>query len=169
MGARPETGELQSALMDAHLAYLDLSNAIGSVVDCNRDFQREAQLMSDTIDNHANQVAYRSDKEAIIKTKMGVVAAAETIGQSTAMAAEYIDDAAYSISEMLPKVVGLATDALSGARGGTLLAAKTLKETMLVAAFASDTIARSVNTDISKSSLDLEAELTKREFSLEAT
>ncbi len=169
MGTRPETGELQSALMDAHLAYLDLSSAIGAVVDCNRDFQREAQLMIETVDNHANQVAYRSSKEDIIKTKLGVVAAAEAIGQSTGMAADYLKESAMAISEMFPKVVGLATDALAGARGGTLMAATQVREVMLVSAFASDTIARSVNTDISKSSLDLEAELTKREFSLEAT
>ncbi|NQW99704.1 hypothetical protein HQ447_03525, partial [bacterium] len=168
MGTRPETGELQAALMETHLAYLDLANAVGAVADCNRDFQREAQLMIDTLNNHANQVAYRSNKEAVIKTKLGVVAAAETIGQSTAMAGEYLAESAMSISEMYPKVVGLANDALAAARGGTLMAGTMVKEVMLTSAFVSDTIARSVNTDISKSSLDLEAELTRQEFSLEA-
>jgi hypothetical protein len=169
MGARSETGELQAALLDTHLAYLDLANAVGAVEDCNRDFQREAKLMLATIENHENQVSYRSSQESIIKTKLGVVSAAETLARSAEMAADYLDDSTVAISEMFPKMVGLANDALAGARGGTLMAGTVGKGMLVSAAFVSETIARSVNTDISKSSLDLEAELIKREYSLEAT
>jgi hypothetical protein len=168
MGTRPETGELQSALMDTHLAYLDLANAIGAVTDCNRDFQREAQLMIDTINNHANQVSLRSSKEAVIKTKLGVVAAAETISQSATLAGEYSDKVTEATSELLPKIVGLASDAFSPSRGAILLAGTATKAMLLSTTFVSDTIARSINTDITKSSMNLEAELTKSEYNLEA-
>ena len=168
MGTRPETGELQAALMDSHLAFLDLANAIGAVTDCNRDFQREARLMLDTIDNHAKQVSIRDDAEDVIKTKLGVVAAAETFGQSASLAAEYLDETVISISEMLPKSIGTSTDALAAIRGSIRMSGTVGKGTLQATAFVSDTIARSIKTDISKSTLELEAGLIKQEYSLEA-
>jgi hypothetical protein len=105
MGTRPETGELQSALMDSHLAFLDLSNAIGAVTDCNRDFQREAQLMIDTITNHANQVSTRKTKEEVIKRKMAVVAVAETLSESVTMAGEYSDKVTEATARTRPALV----------------------------------------------------------------
>lgn len=168
MGTRPETGELQSALMASHLAFLDLSNAIGAVTDCNRDFQREAQLMIDTITNHANQVSVRETKEELIKRKMAVVAVAETLSQSVTMAGEYNDKVTEAIAEAFPKAVGLTSDPFAPTRGAILLAGTVSKSMLSSAAFVSDTIARAVNMDITISSMNLEAEITKDEFSLEA-
>jgi len=168
MGTRPETGELQSALMDSHLAFLDLCNAIGAVTDCNRDFQREAQLMIDTITSHANQVSTRKTKEEVIKRKMAVVAVAETLSESVTMAGEYTDKVTQATAEVFPKAVGLASDPLAPTRGAVLLAGSVSKSMLLSTALVSDTIARAVNMDITISSMNLEAEITKDEYSLEA-
>ena len=168
MGTRPEAGELQSALMEAHISYLNLSNAVGAITDVNRDFQREAQLVLDIIDNHASQVAYRAQKEAAIKTQIGVVAAAETISEYTSMLSEYLDGQTTSIKEMLPTVVGLANDAFSAVRGGTVLAGAIGKGVLASAAFANNVIARSVGVTIEKDSMDLESAITAQEYGLEA-
>jgi hypothetical protein len=72
--------------------------------------------MLDTIDNHAKQVSIRDDAEDVIKTKLGVVAAADTFSDSATLAAEYLDESVISISEMLPKSIGTSTDALAAIR-----------------------------------------------------
>ena len=168
MGTRAETGELQSALLEAHIAYLNLKDASDAISDVNRDFQREARLVVDTIENHANQVEYRERKEAIIKTRLGVVAAAETIAEYTAMLAEYLDGQTTSIAEMIPKVIGLATDAFSAVRGATVTTGKIGKGVLASATFANDVIARSVGVTIEKNFMDLELAITGQEYSLEA-
>ena len=168
MGTRAETGELQSALMEAHIAYLNLKDATDAISDVNRDFQREAQLVVDTIENHANQVEYRAQKESIIKTQLGVVAAAETISEYSLMLSEYLDGTTTAIKEAIPNVVGLANDAFSAVRGGTVAAGKIGQGVLFSAAFANNVIARSVGVAIEKNSMNLERDIIAKEYSLEA-
>lgn len=168
MGTRAETGELQSALMEAHIAYLNLKDATDAISDVNRDFQREALLVVETIDNHANQVEYRKDKEAIIKTRLGVVAAAETIAEYSTMWSESIAAAAEAVKEAVPGVQGVAVDALAPVRGTVKTVALVDEVTLNNLSFANNIIARSVGVTIEKNAMDLERDIIAKEYSLEA-
>jgi hypothetical protein len=84
------------------------------------------------------------------------------------MLSEYLDGTTTAIKEAIPNVVGLANDAFSAVRGGTVAAAEIGQGVLFSAAFANNVIARSVGVAIEKNSMNLERDIIAKEYSLEA-
>lgn len=123
MGTRPETGELQTALLDAQLAYLEMRSALLGSVKAEREFQRESNLVLQELD-----VAVTQRNMAIANSTLKLVTAA--IKNASEYAEAVIDEAkpkaqstADAIAEFFPRVVGVDNDATAPARGTVKTAA----------------------------------------------
>ena len=168
MGARSEAGELQTALMESHLAYLDLLNAIGGIEDCNRDFLREAQLLIDTIDNHANQLATSDKINANLLLKAKVITALEATAEGTEALGEFYGENADALAECLPKVAGLSFDATSAVRGAIKLSGVMLDNALVFTSLAFNNTIRGLATEMESQQMDLDSYLVEQEYKLEA-
>jgi hypothetical protein len=168
MGARSEAGELQTALMESHLAYLDLLNAIGGIEDCNRDFVREAQLLIDTIDNHANQLATSDKINANLLLKAKVITALEATAEGTEALGEFYGENADALAESLPKVAGLSFDATSAVRGAIKLSGVMLDNALVFTSLAFNNTIRGLATEMESQQMDLDSYLVEQEYKLEA-
>ncbi|NQX00792.1 hypothetical protein HQ447_09030, partial [bacterium] len=168
MGTRSETGELQSALMEAHIAYLNLKNATDAISDVNRDFQREAQLVIDTIDNHDKQLDYSDRVNANLLVKAKVIAAVDGMTEGMEALAEFYDDNADALAECMPKSAGLAFDATSAIRGAIKLSGVFLDNALTFTALASNNIIRGLETEMTSQEMGLDSYLTEKEYDLEA-
>jgi hypothetical protein len=168
MGARSEAGELQTALMESHLAYLDLLNAVGAIEDCNRGFLREAQLLLDTIDNHSKQLATSDKINANLLLKAKVITALEATAEGTEALGEFYKENADALAESLPKVAGLSFDATSAVRGAIKLSGVMLDNALVFTSLAFNNTIRGLATEMESQQMDLDSYLVEQEYKLEA-
>jgi len=122
MGQRPFVGSIQTALLEMMQAREKLLRQASGLERSKEAFDRQLQRFAEDIDA-ANRVTANSQAVAASKLALNKAVGAyqlfETITGSLAKTAE---DTAKSLAEALPKVVGLATDATSVARGSILAA-----------------------------------------------
>lgn len=167
MGTRPETGELQAALLDSHRALLEYQDAMSSVTELEKRFQREGGLMLEMIASHAARISREEDSNKAILTAFKVQKSMEALAAVASNVADVAQAIADGSQELLPKVLGLASDATAPARGSIKLAG--------TAVFA---IAKGVGSVFSaaasgeeitgfKESLDLQVDLEDLDFQLE--
>ncbi len=167
LGARPETGELQAALLDAHRAYLVALDGIYNVKVLQHQFMREGNLLLETLAAHQQHLTAQDATRTAILIRMGVQAALE----SAAIAADDAAEAAVitndALSEALPGVNGLDNDFTSVGRGliksgaGILwVISKTLSNALRSSQFGLD-------VSIAGEEMSLESRLDAIGFSLE--
>jgi len=169
MGTRPETGELQSALMAAHLAQVEFLGALNAFTISTGDFQSKAEVFGETISNHARQLAYREGKDAAIRQRMDMVMAAETMAKISDDANKNEHSLLGAFTVGLPLLAGLtvfdvAAPTRSHIRG--ILGASDFRNR--VVQFNADTIVRSVKINMDTIKLNLDTKMRGMEYSLEA-
>jgi hypothetical protein len=166
MGTRPETGELQSALMAAHLAQVELLGSMNAFIISNKDFQRKAEVFGETISNHASQLSFRKDEESDIKMRMGVVAAMETMAEASKNTLDHFDEYTKGQIDALPKGI----DDPSPAPKSSIYAFRYLMQFGFKAGILTySTAARKTKLLLEKNKLELDTASREQEYSLEAT
>ena len=167
LGTRPETGELQDALLDAHRSFLKLKDALYDVTILKRRFQREGGLLVEAIAAHQEHLDDQSaTRDAIIIT----MTVQKTL-EGAAMWSEYFADLAStagdSTKEFFPLVAGVATDVTSGLRGTAKLTADVAASIFSVAQVTSSTAANFLDIAVAGEEMALERRLDALGFGLE--
>jgi len=123
MGTRPETGELQTALLDAQLAYMEMRSALLGSVKAEREFSRESKLLLDKLDIATTQrnmtIANSTQKLVTTAIKNAADYAQSVIDEAKPKAQSTAD----AIAEFFPRVVGVDNDGTAPARGAVLASA----------------------------------------------
>lgn len=122
MDIRPETGELQSALLDSHLAYMDLKDAMGNVEGLEAQFAREGSLLLETLKvqiattnlRRAHTVAVFAVEQ--VKNSLEAALEAKKVLHDTQL--EY----AKAVLEGFPRVAGTSVDPTFAARFASISA-----------------------------------------------
>lgn len=168
LGARPETGELQQALYESHRNFLVLKEISESYQDDKELLSLAAKSFRELLASHALRSSTSSTAFTEIKRIDGVIANLERKSADSEAGAEISTLLAEALSEYPPTVLGLSTDATSSARAvvklvGAISFTAAKYNAIGIAASARDQEKNLLNTE-----LDLEQELAKLEFSLEA-
>lgn len=167
MGTRPETGELQAALLDCHRAMLDYQDAMAGVTDLERRFKREGALILEMIASHAQHL---DDMQVSTQATMTALKVQKSM-EYLALVADNVADVASAIAdgsqEMLPKVLGLAADGTAPARGGIKLGGAAVFAIAKALGTASSAVAMGMEVQGAKEPLDLQYDLDKLDFQLE--
>ncbi|MES2705815.1 MAG: hypothetical protein V4726_04355 [Verrucomicrobiota bacterium] len=167
MGTRPETGELQAALLDCHRALLDYQDAMSGMTDLERRFKREGALILEMIASHAEHLDNMEASAEATITALKVQKSMEYLALVADNVAEVAAAIADGSQEMLPKVLGLAADGTAPARGGIKLGGAAVFAIAKALGTASSAVAMSMEIKAAKEPLDLLYDLDELDFKLE--
>ena len=122
MGRRQQVGKIQSALLDAYQAQVNLREAVNTFTTLKRRFDRDYQLYSEMIsgfDAATAQAAKKSREAAeISNASFNISLSAAAFG----ITADYISALSEAFAEGLPKAIGFSNDVTSVGRSLALLA-----------------------------------------------
>lgn len=125
MEIRPETGELQTALLDAHLAYMDLKDALGNVASLEDQFEREGKLYLEALNLHITTTTLRHGHTASVMALELVKDGLTSTLEASQLAAEVALELARATVTGLPQIAGTSVDPSFAAEAATLTAAVT--------------------------------------------
>lgn len=117
LGTRPETGALQDALQDTHLAQVALLKANQNLQELAIRFNREGEVFKGLVKSHRDQLITQGTTGAGIIAAETAAAVLENVADATILAGEIVDDAGGAVADGLPLVVGFSNDVTSAARG----------------------------------------------------
>ena len=123
LGRRGVTGRLQQAMTRAQLAFMAVQEANARLQSGYLDFQRQGELLEETIDYHEENIAKRDAHNEIQGDLAFKVSASQSAAGVATSVAEALTTFSESVAEALPKAVGVATDATAPARSGIRVAA----------------------------------------------
>ncbi len=167
LGARPETGELQGALLDAHRAFLDVKDGLYNVKVLQHRFKREGELLKETIQAHANSLAAQDSTRAAILTLLSLQKTLDTVADIADISAEGTVLQAEAIKEFSPGVVGLANDVTSAIRGTAKLSGGTIWIITKAISQIARTSAGFMDVGVADQEMSLDRQLDAIGFSLE--
>ncbi len=149
LGSRPQSGQLQQALLEAELARAAIHEANFRLQAMQAQFAREGQLILEMIEKNEKKVAIQDSASASVAASKLASAALRAVSQAAEDTADAAEQTATATSQVPPTVVGLANDATSAIRGALRLAGIFLSA-------VSDAIKR--NADFSADVLDATSE-----------
>ena len=169
MGTRPETGELQSALMAAHLAQVELLGALHAYTISSRDFQSKGEVLAEIVKNHSDQVSYRVAREAGFRVQTALINTLQQMAETNKWAADRISDFGAALLLSLPTVTGATSNDLMGpVRLSEKEKEAFMKEPFKLEQLRLGMAARILDVGLYADKTGLETELKKEEYSLEA-
>lgn len=149
LGSRPQSGQLQQALLEAELARAAIHEANFTLQAMQGRFTREGQLILDMIEKNQKKITIQDSAAASLAASKLASAALRAVSQAAEDTADAAEQTAAATSQVPPTVVGLANDATSSIRGALRLAGIFLSA-------VSDAIKR--NADFSADVLDATSE-----------
>jgi hypothetical protein len=167
LGARPETGELQGALLDAHRAFLDLKDGLYDVKVLQHRFMREGDLLREAIKAHQQHLTTQQTTEAAIQTLLRLQNTLETVAANSDAFAEGTLAIADNLSRFLPLVNGIDNDFTSAIRGTIAIAGVATYVIGKALAVESSSAAGFLDVNIAGEDMTLDRILDSIGFSLE--
>ncbi|MBT7065995.1 MAG: LamG domain-containing protein [Verrucomicrobia bacterium] len=128
-GQRRAEGTIQVALSEYLTAMADVSSAFGDAQWAADEVQREADVWLATYENLTNSISYRMDTADDIRLMQGFISALEIAQLFGNWLKDSISKVDAAIIEGIPKVLGLASDALAPTRGALKMSAKAIEIT----------------------------------------
>jgi hypothetical protein len=122
LGARPQSGQLQQALLDAEVARAALHEANFQLQALQGRFSREGELILEMVAKNKEKVVIQNAASATIAAANLASSALKAVAQAAEDAADAAEETAAATSQVPPTVIGLANDATSGIRGALRLA-----------------------------------------------
>ena len=156
LGSRSETGEIQNALMDAQQSWLAISEADVGLKKNLAEMQHKAAVFDSLVAMHTASLATLGTKQAEILNLGKVVASLEISAQVTDNLASLAEGTAQSVAEFFPKVLGLANDSTSAARGSTEVQGIVAWALLRATSTATEAAARYQQTEITAKEQQLE-------------
>jgi hypothetical protein len=123
LGTRGVTGAIQQALSDFQSEFIAFRAAGDAVRAQQESFARAHALYTEMVSARTDMLAKQNAADAEILRLAKVKQSLTAKGNAMIAAGTAVANIANTSAEFLPKVIGLATDGLSGVRGGILLAA----------------------------------------------
>ena len=159
LGARPVTGTIQQALLDAHQAQVELLGQVDQYRARKEIFKRRADLYAEMV--RVRNLAGASEKSylATIKAKRYLAANLTTSAATLEQAASAIDAIMGAASEYVPRFVGFSMDVLRPASAAIETAGVVASIVMNIAAGAISTAADRVAVDQEQTETDMEQAL----------
>lgn len=141
LGRRGQAGAIQTALLDAYEAQVNLRDTANTFNNLNKRFDRDYQLYSEFLNDFeaANDEAAAKLDEAAAMTKASF--ALVSAAAAEALLADYIAGVAEAAGEAPPAVAGLAVDATSVLRSAIRMAGVTDEYALRLLALVSETSA----------------------------
>jgi hypothetical protein len=164
LGRRAQTGALQDALMETHLAQVALLEAHQELRVLQERFLREGQIFQGLVQGHANALFYHRVYSSIITAATFTASLLQNLAVSLQWAAEAARDAGDSFQESLPKVLGVANDPTAPARGGIKFVALQVSSGLMTGAIAAYGGSGILDGTIAGYEYDLQRELMKIGF-----
>jgi hypothetical protein len=125
LGTRSVTGALQSSLADAHQAQVALLAGYAAYRQREETFFSRNRLYQEMVKTHLDQLAEQKSAEEEISRLRLIQAALSAVAQLAKVAGDSFKDAAGSVAEFPPTVVGFANDPSSAVRGTIKVAGST--------------------------------------------
>jgi len=122
LGARPQSGQLQQALLDAEVARASLHEANFHLQALQGRFARESELLLEMIEKNKQKVVIQYAASSTIAAANLASSALKAVAQAAEDTADAAEETAAATSQVPPTVVGLANDATSSIRGALRLA-----------------------------------------------
>ena len=122
LGSRPQSGQLQQALLEAELARTALHEANFNLQALQGRFAREGDLILEMIEKNKSKVVIQDAAASSIAASKLASAALRAVAQAAEDAAEAAEQTASATAQVPPTVIGLANDATSALRGALRLA-----------------------------------------------
>ncbi|QJE96928.1 hypothetical protein [Luteolibacter luteus] len=167
LGSRPETGELQDALLDAQQSWLALSEARTNLLKENANLRQSILVFNDVVAMHEKHLSEMDSTGDKIQVLEGVKLALETAAAGFEANSEAAEDVGDTLSEFFPKIVGLAADPSFAARGAAKATAETIAKVMKVLSIAAEASAGGTGIAILNEEQELEYTLEQLGFSNE--
>jgi hypothetical protein len=166
-GQRAQVGRIQQALLDSYQAQMRFLESNQKLQVLNTRLKREFMLVGEIEKLHDDINKTRSDTAFEYGELIAKQASLETSSEVFGAAADQMLETANALVEFFPKVLGLASDGTSGARGGLraglLVSYNVLKATSL----ATGSAANALSKDIEKIFLDYDAKVDALGYSYE--
>ena len=167
LGTRPETGELQAALQDAQLAFLEIDAFHKDHIVERENLKHLHAVFEDmrTTQNNSNYAlaSHRSAQLVLETVVAGLEIAASYYDDSAEVANNYGD----AFSSLFPLSTGLATDVTSGARGSRKLSGAIASHVAKQAAALTRSLGRATQLGIVATETSLEIQMQALGFNLE--
>lgn len=175
LGSRPQTGTLQQALLDAESARAALIEANYKLQSVQSSFDRKGQQVLGILEANLQSAETQSQFSANIEKAALAAANLRRVADVMTAAKDVSEQAADAYAEALPRVVGLANDATSAARGGLKFGSVSLQSvytgTITASNFSADLLegvieqlSRFETADLAAIEFDKEEEQTAYEF-----
>ncbi|MEO0447122.1 MAG: hypothetical protein AAF191_13700, partial [Verrucomicrobiota bacterium] len=168
LGSRPETGELQEALLDAQMTWLQLADFNGGFQDAMKDFENSVNLFQEQLILHQlqfNNMRAEHEQELIAAT---VISAMEFTSDTIEVLGEEVENTAEAVAEALPTSVGFSTDATAPARGAIELTGAIISAVSAAADITLNAAIRSYEIYDLQLGFDLEEMMAVLDFDQEA-
>ncbi len=165
LGSRSESGELQEALQDAQQSWLALSDANIRYLKASLDTKNRSALFTDLVTTHASNLSILGTAQARIRTLEGVALGLHTAGDILDYASTETVGTSEALAEFFPKIVGLANDATSAARGSAKLSGTAIARIFKASAIASRLSEGVTRISILEAGQTLEAQVRSLDFS----
>jgi hypothetical protein len=167
LGARAETGELQNALQDAQQSWLALSGFNGDFQVELEELRHRFAVFNDMVASHKQMLSDTNTTNASIltleRTALGFRRAANIYDEASQTAM----DTGGAIAEYFPKVVGVAADATSPARGSALAVGIAAATVLRTASITTNSLAGDKDIEVIGEQQELDRLLTEAGFKLE--
>ncbi|MDA7663629.1 hypothetical protein N8635_02580 [Akkermansiaceae bacterium] len=167
LGSRPQTGTLQQALLDAESARAALIEANYKLQSSQSSFDRKGQQVLGILEANLQSVETKSQFSGYIEKAALAAANLRRVADVMTSAKDISKQAADAYAEALPRVVGLANDATSAARGGLKFGSVSLQSVYTGTITASNFSADLLEGAISQLSRFETADLAAIEFDKE--
>ena len=161
------TGALQQALMDSQQAQLALLESGHAYQVLQQRMQREMQVFNELIKWHTDTKQWRKDEIEQYGELVAKQSALENTAISFDVQAESFLETGTTIAEYMPKVVGIANDATSSARGAAFNTALWGYNISSAIGLAASIGANALNKDIEEILLEFDAQINELGFSYE--
>ena len=168
LGSRPETGELQQVLYEAHRNFLILTEIGETYGDEEELLQYSAASFRELLASHKARLSASSTAHAEIVRIDKVIAGLEVTQANADFVADLSLVISDTVAEYLPTNVGLSVDATSPARGAVKTVGAIVYGISKIISLTYESDARSEEGKSLQKELDLDQALTDLEFSLEA-
>ncbi|MFZ9937726.1 MAG: hypothetical protein ACO3JG_11825, partial [Luteolibacter sp.] len=167
LGQRAVTGSLQQALLDSYQAQVAVLESLHQVEVLQMRMKREKQLFEDLLKMHALTDGRRAEFAEEYAALVGVQDDYENAAAATATSADMVLNSLVAAVEFFPKVLGLASDVSSAARGGLKVAGLIGYNSLQIASISSASVANALDKEIQQKFVEFDANLVALGFSYE--
>ena len=173
-GSRPQTGALQDALLDSHLAQVALLKACHEWKSKDSNFFRQAAEFQNIVAIHRKQLVNAKENDSKVKSLENAAIALTKVSELINLHTDNALKIAGAAAEMLPTSVGLSNDVTAPARGSIKMwnaiygyGARLVGYSLTAGAAGAQARAGSLEKELERSLREMDLSLEERQLAYE--